>query len=144
MDPGTLPQLTKLELFAAIAKSFQLLTIIEESFILNVVRFLDSGLHCCKFALQPIKIAGWFQSSKVRLDACCISLQTKYWKAKETSLLESLFSNLTWLQPQHYSKGDSSQTFSLEFAENVATKLNNPNYNVIEFFLIKSGMPDAC
>ena len=51
MDPGTLPLLTKLELFATIAKSFQLLTIIEESFILNVVRFLDPGLHCCKFAL---------------------------------------------------------------------------------------------
>ena len=41
-------------------------------------------------------------------------------------------------------KGRFTQTFSLEFAENVATKLNNPKYNVIEFFLIKSGMPDAC
>ena len=41
-------------------------------------------------------------------------------------------------------KGRFTQTFSLEFAENVATKLNNPNYNVIEFFLIKSGIPDAC
>ena len=51
MDPGTLPQLTKLELFATIANSSQLLTIVEESFILKVVRFLDMRLHCCKFAL---------------------------------------------------------------------------------------------
>ena len=51
MDPRTLPQLAKMELFATIANGFQLLTIVEETSICAVV-----SLFC-----SLSKVAGWFQ-----------------------------------------------------------------------------------
>ena len=85
MDPGTLPQLTKMELFATIGNGFQLLTIVEETSVCTVV-----SLFC-----SLSKVTGWFQSSNVVLDACFINLRTKYWETNETSLMETVFSKLT-------------------------------------------------
>ena len=53
MDPGTLPRLTKIELFTIIANGFRLLTIVEETSICAVASLF--------YSLS--KIAGWFQSS---------------------------------------------------------------------------------
>ena len=51
IDPETLPQLTKMELFATIANGFHLLIIVEEASICTVV-----SLFCSRS-----KVAGWFQ-----------------------------------------------------------------------------------